>query len=48
MGNVFISGVDMDNAKALQIIETIANDPEVGAIYKGSCTHYELPLLKSF
>lgn len=35
-GNVFISGVDMDNAKkALQIIETIANDPEVGAIYKG-------------
>ena len=35
-GNVFISGVDGDNAnKALQIIHTIANDPEVGAIYKG-------------
>ena len=35
-GNVFISGVDGDNAnKALQIINTIANDPEVGAIYKG-------------
>jgi polyribonucleotide nucleotidyltransferase len=35
-GNVFISGVDGDKAnKALQIIETIANDPEVGAIYKG-------------
>ena len=35
-GNVFISGVDMDGAKkALQIVETIANDPEIGAIYKG-------------
>ena len=35
-GNVFISGIDMDNAKkALQIVETIANDPEIGAIYKG-------------
>ena len=35
-GSVFISGVDMEKAKkALQIIETIANDPEVGAIYKG-------------
>jgi polyribonucleotide nucleotidyltransferase len=35
-GNVFISGIDGDNAnKALQIIHTIANDPEVGAIYKG-------------
>ncbi|MCM1316085.1 MAG: polyribonucleotide nucleotidyltransferase [Prevotella sp.] len=35
-GNVFISGVDGDKAnKALQIINTIANDPEVGAIYKG-------------
>ncbi|WP_028516616.1 polyribonucleotide nucleotidyltransferase [Ruminococcus flavefaciens] len=35
-GNVFISGVDGDNVnKALQIIHTIANDPEVGAIYKG-------------
>ncbi len=35
-GNVFISGIDGEKAKkALQIIETIANDPEVGAIYKG-------------
>lgn len=35
-GNVFISGVDGDKTnKALQIINTIANDPEVGAIYKG-------------
>ncbi len=35
-GSVFISGIDMDKTqKALQIIHTIANDPEVGAIYKG-------------
>ncbi|MDD6345046.1 MAG: S1 RNA-binding domain-containing protein, partial [Oscillospiraceae bacterium] len=35
-GNVFISGIDEDNVKkALQIVHTIANDPEVGAIYKG-------------
>ncbi len=35
-GNVFVSGVDMDGAKkAIQIINTIANDPEIGAIYKG-------------
>ncbi len=35
-GNVFISGIDEDGAKkALQIVQTIANDPEVGAIYKG-------------
>ena len=35
-GNVFISGIDMENAKkAIQIVETIANDPEIGAIYKG-------------
>ena len=35
-GNVFISGIDGDKTnKALQIIHTIANDPEVGAIYKG-------------
>ncbi|MCM1023504.1 MAG: polyribonucleotide nucleotidyltransferase [Prevotella sp.] len=35
-GNVFISGIDLDSAKkALQIVETIANDPEIGAIYKG-------------
>ena len=35
-GNVFVSGVDMDGVKkAIQIVNTIANDPEVGAIYKG-------------
>lgn len=35
-GHVFISGVSMDGCrKAYQIIETIAIDPEVGAIYKG-------------
>ncbi|MBR3921212.1 MAG: polyribonucleotide nucleotidyltransferase [Oscillospiraceae bacterium] len=35
-GNVFISGIDGEKAKmALQIVETIANDPEVGAIYRG-------------
>ncbi|MDE6132717.1 MAG: polyribonucleotide nucleotidyltransferase [Oscillospiraceae bacterium] len=35
-GSVFISGIDMENAKkALQIVQTIANDPEIGAIYKG-------------
>lgn len=35
-GNVFISGLDEDKAnKALQIVKTIAFDPEVGAIYKG-------------
>ncbi len=35
-GNVFISGIELDGAKkALQIVETIANDPEIGAIYKG-------------
>ena len=35
-GSVFISGIDGDKAqKALQIVDTIANDPEVGAIYKG-------------
>ncbi len=35
-GNVFISGIDNANVKkALQIVNTIAHDPEVGAIYKG-------------
>ena len=35
-GSVFISGIDYEKAnKALQIVKTIANDPEVGAIYKG-------------
>ncbi|MCL2053436.1 MAG: polyribonucleotide nucleotidyltransferase [Oscillospiraceae bacterium] len=35
-GGVFISGLDLEKAnKALQIIHTIVNDPEVGAIYRG-------------
>lgn len=35
-GNVFIAGIDLAKAeRALQIVKTIANDPEVGAIYKG-------------
>ncbi len=35
-GNVFVSGLDKEKAlKAIQIINTIAHDPEVGAIYKG-------------
>ena len=43
-GNVFISGVDINNArKALQIVNTIANDPEIGAIYRGKVVNaYEL------
>lgn len=35
-GNVFVSGIDYDKCNAaISIINTIANDPEVGAIYKG-------------
>ncbi len=38
-GKVFIQAIDADNAKrALMIVETIAKDPEVGAIYKGKVT----------
>ncbi len=38
-GQVFISGVDNENCKrALTIINTIVNDPEVGSIYKGKVT----------
>ena len=38
-GHVYISGIDLDNCKrALGIVETIANDPEPGAIYKGKVT----------
>lgn len=38
-GNVFISAINGDDAKrALMIVETIALDPEVGAIYKGKVT----------
>ena len=35
-GNVFVSGLDKAKAEqAISIINTIANDPEIGAIYKG-------------
>lgn len=38
-GRVFVSAIDIENAKrAIQMIETIAKDPEVGAIYKGKVT----------
>ena len=38
-GNVFISALNTDDAKrALSIVETIAKDPEIGAIYKGRVT----------
>ncbi len=38
-GRVFISGIDIDNAKrALSIVELIAKDPEIGAIYNGVVT----------
>ncbi len=38
-GNVFISAIDAEKAKrALMIVETIALDPEVGAVYKGKVT----------
>ena len=38
-GNVFISGIDLDNCnRALYIVNTIVHDPEVGAIYKGRVT----------
>lgn len=38
-GSCAIMGVDIDNAKrALYMIETIAHDPEVGALYKGVVT----------
>ncbi len=38
-GRVFISGIDIENAKrALTIVELIAKDPEIGAIYNGVVT----------
>ncbi len=38
-GRVFISGIDLENAKrALSIVELIAKDPEIGAIYNGVVT----------
>ncbi len=38
-GHVFVSSVDIDDARrAVMVIETIVNDPEIGAIYKGVVT----------
>lgn len=38
-GTVFITALDIDDANmALEIIETIAKDPEIGAVYKGIVT----------
>lgn len=38
-GTVFVSGQNSDNINgAVQVIETIANDPEIGAFYKGVVT----------
>lgn len=38
-GHVYVSSLDIENARrAISIIETIANDPEIGAIYKGVVT----------
>ncbi len=38
-GSIFVSAIDIEDAnRALFIIETIAKDPEVGAIYKGVVT----------
>ena len=38
-GRVFISAIDLDNAKrALTIVELIAKDPEIGAVYNGVVT----------
>ena len=38
-GHVFVSGLDIEKAKqAISIVELIANDPEVGAVYSGKVT----------
>jgi len=38
-GKIFICSTDIDDARrALFMVETIANDPEIGAIYKGVVT----------
>ncbi len=38
-GRVFVSGLDIEKAKqAVAIVELIANDPEIGAIYSGKVT----------
>ena len=38
-GHVYIAGIDLENCqRALTIVETIVNDPEPGAIFKGRVT----------
>ncbi len=38
-GHIFVSSMDIDDARrAVMVIETIVNDPEIGAIYKGVVT----------
>jgi len=38
-GHVFVAGLDIEKAKqAIAIVELIANDPEIGAIYSGKVT----------
>ncbi len=38
-GHVYVSAIDIDKAKqAIDIVELIANDPEIGAIYSGKVT----------
>ena len=38
-GHVYVSGLDIDKARlAISIVELIANDPEIGAIYSGKVT----------
>ncbi len=38
-GHVYVSGLDIEKAKqAIAIVDLIANDPEVGAIYNGKVT----------
>ncbi len=38
-GHVFVSALDIDKARqAIAIIDTIANDPEIGAVYNGVVT----------
>lgn len=38
-GTIFVSALDLENAKrAITIVETIANDPEVGSIFRGVVT----------
>ncbi len=38
-GHIYISAIDIDNCRrAASMVETIARDPEVGALYKGKVT----------